>query len=181
MRPSFKVLRTPLLLGTALVGFSGCAALERMKMRPTEVYYVANSTEQFPPKPPDFAVPTLNRPPPKSRAIGTYQFKTLEGRPFVLKSAIYNARRVGADAIWMRNVQEWAEPYAYDVPQHWETHWETRMERRVTHIKGKDGGPAQVMEEFIPVPFQSQTWIPTQHVSGFNHFTSIDAVMLRLQ
>ncbi len=180
MRPFSKTIRTTFILGVALLGLSGCAALERMRMRPTEMYYAANTTEQFPPKPADFTIPILNRPPPKSRAIGTYQFKTLEGRSFVLKSAVYNARRVGADAIWLRNVQDWAEPFAYDVPQHWETRWETRMQRRVTRVKGKDGGPGQVVDELIPVPFQRQTWIPTQHVSGFNHFTSIDAVMLRL-
>jgi hypothetical protein len=171
-----------MLLGVCLLlGLSGCAAIERMQLRPTEVYYVANTTEYFPPKPSDFVVPVLNQPPPRSRTIGVFQFKTLKDRAFALKSALYNARRVGADAVWIRSIHEWAEPYAYDVPDHWETRWETRVERHVVRSKGKNGAPDQISEEIINIPVQRQMWVPTQHVSGFNHFTSIDAAMVRLR
>jgi hypothetical protein len=172
------------LLGALLpitLGLSGCAALERAQMRPTEVYYLASTPERFAPKPPEYDMPILSRPPIKARNIGAFQFTTESGRAFATKSAIYNGRRVGADAIWVRNIQEWAEPYAYDIPGHWETRWETRHERRLVKEKGNPGEPAKYHEEIRPVSVQRQEWVPTQHVSGFRHFTAIDAVMYRLQ
>ena len=161
----------------AMLGFSGCAALERMQMRPTEVYYIASTTERFAPKPPEFAMPVLDRPPPRSRAIGVFQFKTQNGRSFAIRSAVYNARRVGADAVWVRSLQEWKEPYT--VPAHWETHQEIRRERRRIRVKGSNGAPDQVREEIMEFPVERTIWVPTQHL--FHQFTSIDASMLRIQ
>ena len=161
----------------AMLVLSGCAALERMQMRPTEVYYIASTTERFAPKPPEFAIPVLDRPPSRSRVIGAYQFTTQNGRAFAIRSAVYNARRVGADAIWMRNLQEWAEPYI--VPAHWETHQEIRRERRRIRMRGANGAPDQVREEVVEFPIDRPIWVPAQHL--LHHFTSIDARMLRIQ
>jgi len=165
----------------AALGLSGCAALERAQMRPTEVYYLANTSEHFDPKPPEFALPMLSQPPQKSRPIGVFQFKTDQGRAFALKSATYNGRRVGADAIWIRNIHEWAEPYAYDIPGHWETRWETRYQKRMVRQKGSPGEPDKVYEEIQRIPVQRQEWVFPQHVSGFQHYTAIDAQMYRLK
>jgi len=164
-----------------VLGLSGCAALERAQMRPTEVYYLASTPERFAPKPPEYEMPIISQPPPKARSIGVFQFTTESGRAFATKSAIYNGRRVGADAIWLRNIQEWAEPYAYDIPGHWETRWETRHERRLVKEKGSPGEPDKYREEIRPVSIQRQEWVFPQHVSGYHHFTAIDAVMYRLK
>lgn len=158
----------------------GCAAVERAQMRPTEVYYLANTTERFAPKPRDYDMPVLSQPPRKGRVIGSFKLTTTQARDFVMKSALYNGRRVGADAIFVRRLQEWSEPYAYDIPAHWENRWETRQERYLVRLKGAKGSPDSVHEEVRPVSVQRMEWVPLQHVSGFYHFTSLDAEMYRL-
>lgn len=166
-----------LLLAFALVG---CAQLERMEMRPTEAYYLSKTTEQFPRKPREFEMPMLSQPPPRSTTVGVFQFTTNKGRDFAMKSASYNAKRVGADAVWVRRVTEWAEPYAYDIEAHWESRWDTVYHRRTVRTKGKAGSPDQISEETVPVTIQRHEWIPSRHVSGFHHYASIDALMLKL-
>ncbi len=168
-------------LALAALSLSGCAALERAQMRPTEVYYLASTPEQFAPKPPEFVIPMLSQPPQKSRSIGVFQFKTDLGRNFAIKSAAYNGRRVGADAVWIRNIHEWAEPYAYDIPGHWETRWETYYQKRMVRQRGNPGEPDKVYEENRPITVSRQEWVFPQHVSGFNHYTAIDAQMYRLR
>lgn len=158
----------------------GCAQLERMEMRPTEAYYLSKTTEQFPKKPREFEMPMLSQPPPRSATVGVFQFTTNRGRDFAMKSASYNAKRVGADAVWVRHVTEWAEPYAYDIEAHWESRWDTVYHRRTVRSKGKAGGPDQVSEETVPVTIQRHEWVPSRHVSGFHHYASIDALMLKL-
>jgi hypothetical protein len=125
-------------------------------------------------------MPVLAQPPRKGRAIGIFKFTTQSGRAFAIKSAVYNGRRVGADVVFVRNVQEWSQPYAYDIPGHWETRWDTRWEKCIIREKGKPGEPDKVREERHPVTFQRQEWVFPQHVSGFYDFTSIDAEMYRL-
>jgi len=164
----------------AAFALGGCAHLERVEMRPTEAYYLSKTAEQFPPKPREFEMPLLSQAPPKSATIGTFQFTTNRGRDFAMKSARYNAKRVGADAVWVRQVTEWSEPYAYDIEAHWETRWDTVYHRRTVRTKSKPGGPDLVTEETIPVTVQRMEWVPARHVSGFHHFASIDALMLKL-
>ena len=174
----------PLLRALAallLLSLCSCAGLRRMEMRPTEVFYLANTPEQFAPKPPDFPRPMLNQAPPKSRMIGTFQFRTEKGRDFAIRSALHNGRRVGADSVWVRHINEWAEPFAYDVPAHWETRWETIYRTRVIREKRGPGMPDAVHQESFPVTIQRNEWHPTQHVSGYHHYTSIDALMFRLK
>jgi hypothetical protein len=148
-------------------------------MRPTEAYYLPKTAEQFPPKPSEFEIPVLGQAPPGSKTMGVFQFTTSKGREFAIKSARYNGRRVGADALWVRNITEWAEPYAYDVEAHWETRWDTIYHSRTVRIKNKAGGD-QITQETIPVTVQRMEWVPPRHVSGFHHFASIDALMLKL-
>jgi nitroreductase len=166
------------LLLTSL-SLTSCAFMERVSMRETEAFYLANSQEQFPAKPATFSMPTLSQQPQRSRPIGIFQFKTQKGRGFATQAAIYNARRVGADSLWVRGIQEWSEPYAFDVPEHWEPHYETVYRRRPITIRGEGGQPDQTRVQTVPETILRQIWVPTQHVSGFNHFTSIDAVMYR--
>ncbi len=163
------------------LSLGGCAAIERAQMRPTEVHYLANTTERFAPKPTDYDMPIVAQPPRKGRAIGSFKFTTTQGRAFIMKSALYNGRRVGADVIFVRHIQEWSEPYAYDIPAHWETRWQTRHERYLVRIKGPNGTPDSVREEVRPVSVQRMEWVSLQHVSGFHHYASMDAEMYRLQ
>ena len=167
------------LVAVLVFFMTGCAAMERLSMRPTEPYYLSNTQEQFPPKPREFQVPMLSQSPQQSRPIGIFQFTTRNGRSFAIRAAAYNARRVGADAVWMRNVQEWSEPYAYDIPAHWETKYETVYRKRHVTTKGQPGQPDVVREETYPETIERHIFVPTEHVSGFHHFTSIDAVMYR--
>lgn len=163
------------------LSLGGCAAIERTQMRPTEVHYLANTTELFAPKPAHYDMPVLAQPPRKGSVIGSFKFTTTQGRAFVMKSALYNGRRVGADAIFVRHIQEWSEPYAYDIPAHWETRWETRHERFPVRIKGPKGTADSFHEQVRPVSVQRMEWVSLQHVSGFYHYTSIDAEMYKLQ
>ncbi len=148
-------------------------------MRPTETYYLAHTSETFPPKPSDFPLPLLSQAPRQSKPIGVFQFQTTNGRRFATRAALYNARRVGADSVWVRALHEWSEPYAYDIPQHWDTQYDTIVRRRTFRQKGAPGQPDVIREETVPQTILRHTWVPTQHVSGFNHYTSIDAVMYR--
>jgi hypothetical protein len=157
----------------------GCAAMERMQMAPTEPYYLAHTSETFPPKPRKYAMPMLAQPPPNSRPIGLFQFKTTKGRGHATEAATYNARRVGADAIWVRGIQEWAEPYAYDIPSHWESQHRTVFRRRIIHQRGSAGQPDSFREITEPETILTQVWVPAQHISGIHHFTSVDSVMYR--
>ncbi len=168
-----------ILIPVLALALGGCAALERMNMAPTEPYYLAHTPERFTPKPRGYAIPILAQPPPQSRPIGTFQFKTNKGRGYSTEAAIYNARRVGADSVWVRGIQEWAEPYAYDISAHWETRHHTVYKRRTIRHKGSAGQPDSFQEITEPENIMTQVFVPHQHITGIHHFTSIDSVMYR--
>jgi hypothetical protein len=83
----------------ALCALAGCAVSS------TSQYYLPTVGETFPPKPQDFVVPILEKPPAQPhRVIGQLQFTTDRGWSFVRDSIEYNARRNGADAVILKTM-----------------------------------------------------------------------------
>lgn len=89
-----------------LVGFlalllAGCAS-----PKDTAVYYLSTTGKTYPPKPKDYPVPILNKPPEQPHTvIGRLGFATDLGWRFVYKSMLYNARANGADAVVLKNLK----------------------------------------------------------------------------
>ena len=95
---------------------SSCAALHRAALRDTEVYFRSETLTHYPPKPQEFQVPLLDSRPTKSTNIGIFRFTTERGEKFAIESAVHNARKCGADAVHVRKLESWAEPYSRFVP-----------------------------------------------------------------
>lgn len=90
----------------------GCASV-----RSTAIFYQPTTANYYPPKPSNAVIPILGAPPARPFCeIGRFAFQTTLGYPFAINSALYNARRAGADAVIMKNCQNWSVPYSYVIP-----------------------------------------------------------------
>lgn len=159
---------------------SGCAALHRAALRETEVYFRSETLERYPPKPPDQTIPVLNSRPAKSEILGAFQFTTSKGAKFAMESALYNARKCGADAIYVRNLQDWSQPYAYYVPAQTSFIPSTHFISGSIWVPARGGSPGYWARRNAAVQSFGMSYSPAHTVSGWNHFSSIDAVMLRI-
>lgn len=165
----------------ALTSCVGCAYLERAALRKSEAYYRATSLEKLPPKPDTEPIPFLDKVPKGSRVLGVFQFSTERGRAFAMRSIEHNARRVGADAVWLRGHGEGQFPQVHHVPAHWESLPFTRLERRRYTIPGGPGEPARVVFDTIPVTGYRQEFVPEQRWTSILHYNTVDALMLKLR
>ena len=102
-------------LVAACLVLCGCANLEQ-----TAVYYTPTGTEFYPPLPKDAPVPLLAKPPEWAhRVIGHFDMQTDRGAKFARKALLYNARRQGADAVVMRDINyDLRRTYNY-IPPSW--------------------------------------------------------------
>lgn len=83
---------TALLLG-------GCVSVSS-----TSDFYLAETTEVFPPKAKDAPIPILGRSPKEPyKTIGRLAFQSDLGWKFMRESMLYNARMNGADAVILRS------------------------------------------------------------------------------
>jgi hypothetical protein len=90
----------------------GCASVKS-----TEMFYTPKTNVFYAPKGKDFIIPVMNEKPGRPYAeIGRFAFQTDLGYPFLYKALEYNARRVGADAILVKESRSWSIPYWYTVP-----------------------------------------------------------------
>ena len=106
-----KRIHLQLISGLMLL-LSGCASVSS-----TAVFYQPTTANYYPPKPSTVVIPMLNTPPTRPYfEIGRFAFQTTLGYPFAINSVIYNARRAGADAVIIKNCQNWSVPYSYVVP-----------------------------------------------------------------
>ena len=107
MKRAFLIplLALPLLM-------EGCASVKS-----TAVFYTPATSVMYPPKPRGAVIPILDRPPSRPYAeIGRFSFQTGLGYPFMMRALEYNARRVGADAVILRESKSWVVPHPYAVP-----------------------------------------------------------------
>jgi len=99
-------------VAVAMVLLQACASVSS-----TAVFYQPTTANYYPPKPSNAIIPILNAPPVRPYfEIGRFAFQTTLGYPFAINSVIYNARRAGADAVIVKNCQNWSVPYSYVVP-----------------------------------------------------------------
>lgn len=88
------------ILLTVCAALCGCANLEQ-----TTVYYVPTEARFYPPLAKDAVVPLLAAPPSwKYHVIGRFDMQTDRGAKFARQALLFNARRQGADAVVMRNL-----------------------------------------------------------------------------
>ncbi len=170
-------------LGTALGGaaivlffFTGCAAVHRAALRRTEVFYRADTVQKLPEKPPDFPVQILNSRPHGSKILGTFQYTTDRDGAFAMESARHNARKCGADAVWVKSLRHWAEPFTHYIPA------QTTYMPSTQWISGPawHPGPGRWGRGGTLVQTFGVYYSPPRYVSGWARFTEIDAVMLQL-
>lgn len=146
----------------------GCASVES-----TALYYIPSTTEIYPPKPKDDPVPVVGeRPSEPHQVIGRLAFSSTRGFDFFLRSMEYNARRVGADLVYLKHSATEPLPYSYWVPPR------TRFVPvgGATTVRKKDG--ERVTYRYwrdIPV------FEPGYVVRGVDLLTSIDAEMIVLK
>jgi hypothetical protein len=164
-----------------LLGGGGCAHFEKAALRQSELYYKATSLDQYSPKLETENIPFLDKVPKGSRVIGLFQFSTERGRDFAMRSIAHNARKVGADAVWVRGLGEGQFPQTHHVPAHWETQPLTRFEHRRYSVPGGPGRPARVMVDTIPVTGYRHAFVPEQRWTSIVHYSTVDALMLKLR
>ena len=86
-------------------------------VKSTEVFYTPSTNVVYPPKPKDAVIPVMNQPPSRPYAeIGRFSFQSDLGYPFMMRAIQYNARRVGADGVLIKDSRSWTIPYLYSVP-----------------------------------------------------------------
>jgi len=105
--------RFPLIaLGLLTILLSGCASVSS-----TAVFYTPTTNVVYPPKPGEWVIPVMAKPPDRPYAeIGRFAFQSDLGYPFMMKALEYNARRAGADAVILGSSKTWSVPFGYTVP-----------------------------------------------------------------
>ncbi len=100
------------LIGALALLCSGCASVSS-----TAVFYQPTTPVIYPPKAKDAVIPIMNAAPKfPFYEIGRIAFQTQLGYPFIQKAMIYNAQRVGADAVIIKDYKNWSVPSWYSVP-----------------------------------------------------------------
>lgn len=170
---------TRLAVITSFFLLNSCAAIHRSALRKTEIFYRAQTLETIPEKSPEFAVRVLNAKPPGAKVLGTFEFTTDRSNSFALESAQHNARKHGADAVWVRSLRQWAEPYTQYIPG------QTTFIPSTQWISGSawrpnPGGGGRFYRAGGVVQTFGLYYSPPQTISGWARFSSIDAVMLKL-
>jgi hypothetical protein len=166
-------------IALTLLGVTGCASFEKGALRKSELYYRATSMEQFPPKPETEKIPFLDRAPKGSRVIGVFHFSTDRGRDFAMRSIEHNARKVGADAVWVRGLGEGQFPQTQQIPAHWESRPFTRLELRRYYMPGGAGKPPRLVSDTVPITGYRPEFVPEQRWTTIIHYTTVDALMLK--
>jgi hypothetical protein len=180
--PSSVVHRAQAARLTALCAafaLSGCAAIKQASLRDTEVFYRASTLDVYAPKPATVEIPILNAMPPRSKSIGSFRYTSKKGSQFAMDAAVHNARRVGADAVLVRKLDERTEPFSYYVPPETVSVPRTRPVDDPIWIKGQNGEPGhwEYRRRYETIYVLEQR--PGHMVTGTNHWTTIDALMLR--
>jgi len=170
-----------LLLVLVLLGAGGCAPFEKAALRRSELYYKASSLETLPSKPETERILFLDRVPKGSRVLGVFQFSTERGRDFAMRSIEHNARRVGADAVWVRKLGEGQIPQTHQVPAHWEARPFTRFELRRYSVPGGPGRPPRMVVDTLPLTSYRHEFVPEQRWASILHYSTVDALMLKLR
>jgi hypothetical protein len=168
-------------IALVLLGGVGCAPFEKAALRRSELYYKATSLERLSPKPETERIPFLDKVPKGGRILGVFQFSTERGRDFAMRSIEHNARRVGADAVWVRGLGEGHFPQTRAVPAHWETQPFTRFEYRQHSVPGGPGKPDRIIIDAVPVTGYRQAFVPEQRWTNIVRYSTVDALMLKLR
>jgi len=179
--PLSRISQNTLFLTLVLLGAVGCAPFEKSALRRSELYYKATSLEVLPPKPETEKILFLDKVPKGSRVLGVFQFSTERGRDFAMRSLEHNARRVGADAVWVRRLGEGQIPQTQTVPAHWEPRPFTRFELRRYSLPGGPGRPARVVVDTFPITGYRHEFVPEQRWTNILHYSTVDALMLKLR
>lgn len=132
----------------ACMALASCASLND-----TAVFYTPVSQDAYPPLPKDALVPLLAKPPAwPHRVIGRFDMQTDRGAKFAQKALLFNARRQGADAVMMRDINyDLRRTYNY-IPPSWDyvpvtNYWN----QRVKNNKGQCVNAPQYYTTFIPI------------------------------
>lgn len=171
----------PFAAALILLGASGCATFEKAALGRSELYYKATSLERLEPKPDTEKIPFLDRVPKGSRVLGVFQFSTERGRDFAMRSVEHNARKAGADAVWVRGLGEGRIPQSQFVPAHWEARPFTRFELRRYALPAGPERPPRMIVDTLPVTGYRHEFVPEQRWTSIVHYTTVDALMLKLR
>ncbi len=184
LEPTFSIpFRRGLPAGAVFAAgllLSGCAALHRSALRRTEVFYRAETLEKLPEKASGTPVRVLNVRPSGSRILGTFEFTTDRSAEFALESAQHNARKCGADAVWVRQLRQWAEPYTQYIPAQTSFVPSTQWISGPVWRPGPPGGMGRVQRGGVWVQSFGISYSPPQTISGWARFTHINAALLQL-
>lgn len=138
-----------------------------VSVKSTAVFYVPSTNVVYPPKPKDAVIPVMNQPPSRPHAeIGRFSFQSDLGYPFMMRAIQYNARRVGADAVIIRESRSWTLPYLYTVPP--TLNW---IPVGGGWYGGRCGG-------WYGGPVMAPVWYPGYSGVAYDTFTGIDARMI---
>ncbi|MEY5026919.1 MAG: hypothetical protein RLZZ244_2447 [Verrucomicrobiota bacterium] len=170
-----------LLLTLAGLASASCAPLHRARLRQSESFYRSTTAEAFPPRSPETPIPLLDVRPKDSRVIGRFPFSTLRGPQFAIEAAQHNARRVGADSVLVRKLEEKTEAFSYYVPPETIYIPQTHL---VPGARWVPGGPPGTgpgywapCNRLVTSPFLQ--YRPGRVVSGTQQRTYLEAEMLR--
>jgi hypothetical protein len=119
----------------------------------TTVFYTPISPDYYPPLDKKTPVPVLAQPPPwRSRVIGNFDMESDRGPKFAREALLFNARRQGADAIVMRDLNyDVRRTYNY-IPPSWDSVPVTNYYNQWgQNNKGKWVNQPQSYTTFVPI------------------------------
>jgi hypothetical protein len=128
----------------AVFALAGCVSVSS-----TADFYLAETTEVFPPKPKDAPIPILGSSPKQPyKVIGRLAFRSDLGWKFMRESMLYNARANGADAVILRSSDSRQQERFMQVPPR--TDW-VAVPGPVFVEKKKNKTYYQTAPSYIPV------------------------------
>ena len=149
---------------------TSCALLLQacVSVKSTAVFYTPSTNAVYPPKPKGTVIPVMSQPPSRPYAeIGRFSFQSDLGYPFMMRAIQYNARRVGADGVVIKESKSWTLPFLYTVPP--TLNW---IPVGGSWYGGRCGGWYGGGMAAVPV------WYPGYSGVSYATFTGIDARMI---
>ncbi len=155
---------------------AGCVSV-----RDSEQFYHPITLQTYPPRPDNYPIPILAGPPKeKFEVIGRMSFSGGRGNQFMMDCLVYNARRVGADAVILASASTTAHPYSYNLPGYTAQQPVTTY-TQATRMYYGSGGYAG----YGTASGTSTSYVPVYHPGysgvGTAFRTSVDAFMIRLK
>ena len=156
------------------LAFAGCASVSS-----TSQFYFPATTDVYPPKAKDAAIPILGKAPDRPyKVIGKLAFRSDLGWKFMRESMLYNARANGADAVILRSADAKERVNVTQVPPRMD--W-IPVPGPVVAVNAGGGKKHCNNVNYVSYPYYMPVFVPGYERQWVQTIVSIDADMIVLK